>query len=197
MYPVIGLDPADLREALDQIKTRDRDECAAAFISVADRYVAEGHSLEKSDPAKADTDYVRAWRLFGAGAANTGSEFDIGAVAFNTSAFTISGTDDGSSPSGANCSQNCDGNGLEPNNAIGNNGAGSTPYTFSAVSNSSFTFSPSAAGQGIFGNGNLLVYSVSPTKVVFMQIGATSGFGGFTPASAISTNPAELFIGQH
>jgi hypothetical protein len=69
MYPVIGLDPADLREPFDKINTRDRDEWAAAFISVADRYVAEGHSLEKSDPAKADTDFVRAWRLFGSGAA--------------------------------------------------------------------------------------------------------------------------------
>ncbi len=67
MYPVIGLDPADLREAFDKIKTRDKDEWAAAFISVADRYMAEGQSLEKSDPTKANADYIRAWRLYSFG----------------------------------------------------------------------------------------------------------------------------------
>jgi esterase FrsA len=67
MYPVIGLDAADLREAFAKIQTRDKDEWAAAFISVADRYMAEGQSLEKSDPAKADADYVRAWRLYSFG----------------------------------------------------------------------------------------------------------------------------------
>ncbi len=67
MYPVIGLDPADLREAFAKIKTRDKDEWAAAFISVADRYMAEGRSLEKSDTAKANADFVRAWRLYSFG----------------------------------------------------------------------------------------------------------------------------------
>lgn len=67
MYPLIGLDPADVREAFASIKTTDKDEWAAAFISVADRYMAEGKSLEASDPAKADTNYVRAWRLYSFG----------------------------------------------------------------------------------------------------------------------------------
>jgi len=67
MYPVIGLDPADLRDAFEKIKTRDKDEWAAAFIAVADRYMAEGRSLEKSDPTKANADYVRAWRLYSFG----------------------------------------------------------------------------------------------------------------------------------
>jgi esterase FrsA len=66
-YPVIGIDPADLREAFALIKTRDKDEWAAAFIKVADRYMAEGKALEKSNPAKADADYVRAWRLYSFG----------------------------------------------------------------------------------------------------------------------------------
>src|SRR6266849_5521502 len=38
MYPLIGLDPADVREAFASIKTRDKDEWAAAFMHVADRY---------------------------------------------------------------------------------------------------------------------------------------------------------------
>jgi esterase FrsA len=67
MYPLIGLDPADVREAFASIKTTDKDEWAAAFIAVADRYMAEAKSLEKSDPAKANADYIRAWRLYSFG----------------------------------------------------------------------------------------------------------------------------------
>src|SRR5438477_9410223 len=61
MYPLIGLDPADVRDALQSIKTKDKDEWAAAFMGVADRYMSEAKSLEKSDPQKADADYIRAW----------------------------------------------------------------------------------------------------------------------------------------
>jgi esterase FrsA len=67
MYPVIGLDPNDLREAFKSIKTRDKDEWAAAFIGVGDRYMAEAKSLEASDPAKANADYIRAWRIYSFG----------------------------------------------------------------------------------------------------------------------------------
>src|ERR1700739_2941235 len=67
MYPLIGLDPADVREAFASIKTTDKDEWAAAFIAVADRYLAEAISLEKSDPAKANADYIRAWRIYSFG----------------------------------------------------------------------------------------------------------------------------------
>jgi esterase FrsA len=66
-YPCIGLDPNDLREAFAHIKTRDRNEWAAAFIVVGDRYMAEGDSLETSDPAKADADYIRAWHIYSFG----------------------------------------------------------------------------------------------------------------------------------
>jgi esterase FrsA len=64
MYPLIGLDPADVREAFSNIKTSDNDEWAAAFSAVADRYMAEGNSLLSSNPAQADKDFVRAWRLY-------------------------------------------------------------------------------------------------------------------------------------
>jgi len=67
MYPMIGLDPGDVREAFQSIKTTDKDEWAAAFTAVADKYMAEGKSLASSDPAKADADYVRAWRLYSFG----------------------------------------------------------------------------------------------------------------------------------
>ena len=67
MYPLIGLDPGDVREALASIKTRDKDEWAAAFMAVGDRYFNEAKSLEKTDPAKANADYIRAWRLYSFG----------------------------------------------------------------------------------------------------------------------------------
>ena len=66
-YPLIGLDPADIREAVKNIHTRDKDEWAAAFMAVADRYMNEAKSLEKTDPTKANADYIRAWRLYSFG----------------------------------------------------------------------------------------------------------------------------------
>jgi esterase FrsA len=66
-YPLIGLDPNDVREAFQSIHTRDEDEWAAAFMGVADRYMAEGTKLQASDPQKADRDFVRAWRLYSFG----------------------------------------------------------------------------------------------------------------------------------
>jgi esterase FrsA len=67
MYPLIGLDPADVKEAFNSIRTRDKDEWAAAFMGVADRYMNEAKSLEKTDLAKANADYIRAWRLYSFG----------------------------------------------------------------------------------------------------------------------------------
>lgn len=66
-YPLIGLDPIDVKEALDRIHSKDKDEWAAAFMAVADRYFNEAKSVEKTDPTKANTDYVRAWRLYSFG----------------------------------------------------------------------------------------------------------------------------------
>jgi len=66
-YPLIGLDPGDVKEAFASIHTRDKDEWAAGFMGVADRYMNEAKSLEKTDPAKANADYIRAWRLYSFG----------------------------------------------------------------------------------------------------------------------------------
>ncbi len=71
MYPLIGLDPADVKEAFASIHTADKDEWAAGFMGVAGRYMAEAKKLEESkdpaDLAKADGDYIRAWRLYSFG----------------------------------------------------------------------------------------------------------------------------------
>ena len=66
-YPLIGLDPGDVKEAFGSIHTSDKDEWAAAFMHVADRYFNDAKSLEKSDPTKANADYIRAWRIYSFG----------------------------------------------------------------------------------------------------------------------------------
>jgi len=66
-YPLIGLDPADVKEAFESIHTADKDEWAAAFMHVGDRYFNEAKMLEQSDPAKANADYIRAWHLYSFG----------------------------------------------------------------------------------------------------------------------------------
>lgn len=66
-YPLIGLDPADVREAFQNIHSKDKDEWAAAFMHVADRYFNEAKSIEKTDPTKANADYIRAWHLYSFG----------------------------------------------------------------------------------------------------------------------------------
>src|SRR5260370_10370857 len=53
MYPLIGLDPADVREAFASIKTSDKDEWAAAFMAVAHRYIAGTTSVGERAPAQA------------------------------------------------------------------------------------------------------------------------------------------------
>src|SRR6516225_1785023 len=66
-YPLIGLDPNDVREAFQSIHTRDKDEWAAGFMGVADRYMNLGRQLEASDPKKANLDFIRAWHLYSFG----------------------------------------------------------------------------------------------------------------------------------
>jgi pimeloyl-ACP methyl ester carboxylesterase len=61
-YPALGIQPADARDALDRISTRDPDEWAAAWSAVADVYMAKARAA--SDPKEADANFVRAWRLY-------------------------------------------------------------------------------------------------------------------------------------
>src|SRR6202030_4294919 len=67
MYPLIGLDPGDVREAFAKINSTDNNEWAAGFSAVADRYMAQAKAAEASDPAEASALYVRAWRLYSFG----------------------------------------------------------------------------------------------------------------------------------
>ncbi len=61
-YPLGGLAPDDVREALAKIETRDRDEWARGWSSVASRYMDQ--AAQATTPAAQDAAYVRAWRLF-------------------------------------------------------------------------------------------------------------------------------------
>jgi alpha-beta hydrolase superfamily lysophospholipase len=61
-YPTLGIDPADAREALDLIKTRNPDEWAAGWSAIAERYMAKAKAA--NDPKEADGNYLRAWRLY-------------------------------------------------------------------------------------------------------------------------------------
>src|SRR4029077_5771123 len=65
-YPLIGLDPADVREAFQSITTLDRNEWAAAWITLGDRYHAKAHAATKNR-AEANANYLRAWRLYSFG----------------------------------------------------------------------------------------------------------------------------------
>jgi esterase FrsA len=61
-YPLIGLDPKDVGEALAHIETRDADEWASAWSAVAERYYGvakEAHTVEERR-----SNFLRAWRLY-------------------------------------------------------------------------------------------------------------------------------------
>ena len=66
-YPLTGLDPTDVREALANITTRDRDEWAAAWGAVADRYDRAAAAATSMEDRR--TNYLRAWRRAGPRAA--------------------------------------------------------------------------------------------------------------------------------
>jgi esterase FrsA len=61
-YPLGGLDPRDVAEALSLVRTRDRDDWAQGWSQVADRYYSEGLAATTVDAAAAS--FKRAWRLY-------------------------------------------------------------------------------------------------------------------------------------
>jgi esterase FrsA len=56
-----------VREAFQSIKTLDKDEWAAAWIGLGDRYYAKAQAAVASNRAEASTNYLRAWRLYSFG----------------------------------------------------------------------------------------------------------------------------------
>jgi dipeptidyl aminopeptidase/acylaminoacyl peptidase len=66
-YPLIGLSPDDVREAFSKITSRDGDEWAVAWMSVADKYAERARAIA-SDPTASRANWLKAWRLYGFGA---------------------------------------------------------------------------------------------------------------------------------
>jgi esterase FrsA len=66
-YPLTGLKPEDVREALSHIDSLDRDQWAAAWMAVGDRYQARAESELAKDPKAARDDYHAAWSYYAFG----------------------------------------------------------------------------------------------------------------------------------
>jgi esterase FrsA len=64
LTPATGLKSEDAREALANIHSLDRDEWAAAWSAIADRYASSAAAEESSDKAKAQQNYLMAWRYY-------------------------------------------------------------------------------------------------------------------------------------
>ena len=61
-YPLLGIQPADASDALGRLRSRDPDEWAAAWSAVADGYMAKAKAA--NEPAEADANFIKAWRLY-------------------------------------------------------------------------------------------------------------------------------------
>jgi pimeloyl-ACP methyl ester carboxylesterase len=65
-YPVAQLDAAEVREALTNLKSQDRDHWASVWGAIGDRYLAKAKALEASDKTQAAHTYDTAmqWYMF-------------------------------------------------------------------------------------------------------------------------------------
>jgi esterase FrsA len=63
-YPLIGLKPDEVREALGRLKSLDRDEWAASWSTIGDRYMAKAGAELAAAPGEADKDFIQAWRYY-------------------------------------------------------------------------------------------------------------------------------------
>jgi esterase FrsA len=64
IYPLIGIKPDEVRAALPQVTTPDRDGWARVWISVGDKYMAKAQQELAADRVTADTDFRNAWRYY-------------------------------------------------------------------------------------------------------------------------------------
>ena len=63
-YPVSELEPAEVKEALGNLKTLDRDEWAAAWSAIGDHHMAAAKKAGSSDPATASKHYKYAFEYY-------------------------------------------------------------------------------------------------------------------------------------
>jgi pimeloyl-ACP methyl ester carboxylesterase len=63
-YPLIGLKPNEVREALERLTSLDRDEWAASWSRIGDRYLAKGGAEAATSPKEANADFLQAWLYY-------------------------------------------------------------------------------------------------------------------------------------
>jgi pimeloyl-ACP methyl ester carboxylesterase len=63
-YPVSELEPAEVKEALGNLKTLDRDEWANAWSAIGDRHMEAAKKAGASDPAGASKHYKYAFEYY-------------------------------------------------------------------------------------------------------------------------------------
>jgi esterase FrsA len=64
-YPVSQLDPAEVREALGNLKSQERDHWAAVWSAIGDRHLAKAKTLEANDkPAAKAYEHAMEYYLF-------------------------------------------------------------------------------------------------------------------------------------
>ena len=66
-YPLEGLNPAEVREALGRLTSLDGDQWAASWSVIGDRYMAKAQKELASSRAQADKDFVQAWLYYNFG----------------------------------------------------------------------------------------------------------------------------------
>ena len=63
-YPVSQLDPAEVREALANLKSQERDHWAAVWSAIGDRHLAKAKALEAGDKSAAAKAYEHAMEYY-------------------------------------------------------------------------------------------------------------------------------------
>ena len=63
-YPLTGLKPDEVHEALGRLKSLDRDEWAASWSIIGERYMTRAKAEFATSPGDADKDFVHAWRYY-------------------------------------------------------------------------------------------------------------------------------------
>jgi esterase FrsA len=66
-YPMTGMKPEDVREIISDINSLDRDEWAAAWSRMGERYQTRAAEQEKTDLKAANENYLMAFRYFAFG----------------------------------------------------------------------------------------------------------------------------------
>ena len=124
-----------------------------AFLVGLDPFASSGYiQMQTAGPFSTST--ITGPFFFGGGVPTNGGSLDTGTVILTPGnpAGTVDGADDSSNPNFGG------GGGLEPNNSI------SGSYSFANA--------PTAPGQGNLGNQSI-GYIISPSKLVFMNLGST------------------------